>query len=102
MPKIQKQLAFDWDAGNIDKNYLKHNISQNEAEQIFLDKNLQVKKDFKHSGVEKRYVGLGMTRGDKLLFVAFTYRKLLIRIISARTASKSERRLYEEYIEKKA
>ncbi len=100
MPKIQHNVAFDWDRGNIDKNYLKHNISQNEAEQIFLDKKLQVKKDFKHSGAEKRYIGLGATRTDKLLFVAFTFRKELVRIISARIANKNERRLYEEYQEK--
>jgi len=97
MSKIQHNLAFDWDKGNIDKNYLKHNISQNEAEQVFLDNKLQVKKDYKHSGTEKRYLGLGVTRADKLLFVAFTYRKELVRIISARIASKNERRLYEEY-----
>jgi len=93
---LSKIAGFDWDKGNIDKSYLKHGITPNEAEQIFLDKHLFFQDDINHSDVEERFIGIGRTSGDKMLFTAFTARNNKIRIISARRANIKERRLYEK------
>ena len=95
MNKIKK---FEWDKGNIDKSYQKHGLTPNEAEEIFLDEDLGVVKDIKHSEVEERYIAIGKTSGNKILFVIFTIRKSKIRIISARKANKKERSHYEKRI----
>lgn len=88
--------SFEWDKGNVDKSYQKHGITVNQAEEIFLDENLGIIKDIKHSQKEKRFIALGKTSKNKLLFVIFTIRKDKIRIISARIASKKERSRYEQ------
>ena len=88
--------AFDWDSGNIHKSYLKHGITPNQAEEIFLDTHLLVSPDLKHQQNEKRYVGIGNTVEKKTLCVIFTYRAHLIRVISARAAHRKERDLYEK------
>ncbi len=61
-----------------------------------MDKNLGVERDIKHQETEERYIAIGMTLNEKLLFVVFTMRDSKIRIISARRANRKERRLYEE------
>lgn len=91
-----KLKAFQWDKWNIDKSYQKHGITPNESEEIFLDEKLRVIKDFKHSQKEKRYIAIGKTSENKILFTVFTLRKDKIRIISARKANQKERRKYEE------
>ena len=94
---VRKEIKeFEWDQGNIDKNYRKHGISPNEAEEVLLDENLAIIDDIKHSQVEKRYIALGKTSAKKVLFVIFTTRKGKIRIISARPANKKERGFYEK------
>lgn len=87
---------FEWDKGNIDKSYKKHNISPNETEEVFLDDNLKIIKDFKHSQKEERLIALGETIEKKKLFVVFTVRQSKLRIISARLMNKSERSYYEK------
>lgn len=91
-----KILGFEWDKGNVDKSYQKHGITPNEAEEVFVDKNVGVERDIKHQESEERYIAIGMTLNEKLLFVVFTVRGNLIRVISSRKANKKERRLYEE------
>lgn len=93
---LTKIIGFEWDKGNIDKSYQKHGITPNEAEEVFLDKNAGIEKDIKHQEAEERYIAIGMTLNEKLLFVVFTVRDSVIRVISARRANKKERRLYEE------
>ena len=51
-----KYKAFEWDKGNIDKSYQKHGITPNEAEEIFLDENLKISRDVKHSQKEERLI----------------------------------------------
>lgn len=92
----RKILEFEWDKGNVVKNFQKHGISPNEAESIFLDENLGVEKDVNHSEIEPRFIAFGKTIQDKILFVVFTLRGQKIRIISARVANKKERKLYEK------
>ena len=98
--KLKKIIEFKWDRGNIDKSYLKHGITPKESEEIFLDENLQVTKDIKHSQKEERFIGIGKNFKKKTLFTVFTIRKNKMRIISARTANKKERRKYNEKIKK--
>lgn len=93
-----KTKSFEWDKGNADKSYQKHGITTNQAEEIFLDENLEIIKDIKHSQKEKRFIAVGKTFQNKVLFVIFTVKKDKIRIISARIANKKERDRYEQKI----
>ena len=90
-----ESIEFDWDKGNEDKNYLKHNVSQLEAEEAFFKFNI-INDDAAHSSKEKRLRLLGSTDGEKVLVVIFTERAGKVRVVSARTASRKERKTYEE------
>lgn len=96
MLNLNKIKEFEWDSGNLDKSYKKHGITPKEAEESFLDEHLLLLNDSKHSKSEKRFIALGRTTEDKLLFAAFTIRNNKIRIISVRLANKKERREYEK------
>ena len=98
MLKLDKQNRFDWDKGNIDKSYLKHGVTLNQAEEAFLDEAAVILRDFKHSQTEPRYLLIGKTANNKILFIVFTIRDKKIRIISARAADKKEIRQYGEKI----
>ena len=87
--------GFDWDEGNVNKNWESHKVSPHEAEQVFFNHPLIVADDVKHSGTERRYFVLGQTDDDRALFVAFTLRGDLIRVISARDMSRRERKVYQ-------
>ncbi|GAB4218695.1 MAG: BrnT family toxin [Candidatus Microgenomates bacterium] len=91
-----KQIEFSWDKGNIDKNWTKHKVKNEEAEEIFFDNNKKILKDILHSNKEERFIILGKTKNNRLLFVVFTIRKNKIRIISARDVNKKEVKLYEK------
>ncbi|MGA2206542.1 MAG: BrnT family toxin [Terracidiphilus sp.] len=90
-------VRFDWDEGNLRKNE-KHGVTKAEVEQAFLNRPLIVATDVKHSRQEPRFHALGRTDANRCLFVTFTERGdgTLIRPISARAASRKERRVYEE------
>ncbi len=92
--------GFDWDEANSGKNWQKHKVSKIECEQVFFNSPLITANDEKHSESERRWFLLGRTDMDRKLFVVFTLRKNLIRIISARNMSKKERELYDEKIKK--
>lgn len=89
-------MQFEWDSGNSNKNWLKHKISNDEAEQAFVDPNARHKTDLTHSADEPRHILLGKTKSEKLLYIAFTVRKNKIRIISARKTNHKEKYLYEK------
>jgi len=93
---LSKFKGFQWDKGNVDKSYQKHGITPNEAEEVFLDKDILFLEDIKHSEQEERFEAIGKIIKGSILFLAFTVRKNKIRIISARTANKKERRRYEK------
>ena len=57
-PNLSNVTGFEWDKGNIDKSYQKHGITTKEAEEIFLDINLKVQTDIKHSETEERFIGI--------------------------------------------
>lgn len=91
-----KELEFNWDQWNIQKNEIKHGVSRLEAESIFFDPHLKIFKDIKHSTTqEQRWICYGKSRVHRILMIAFTLRRKKIRIISARQASKKERQVYE-------
>lgn len=96
MINLAKIVGFDWDKGNINKNWEKHKIKAEECEQIFFNKPLIITVDEKHSQVEERFYALGRTIENKVLFIAFTIRKNKIRIISARIMNKIEKKIYEQ------
>jgi len=87
--------GFDWDDGNIGKNWTKHWVSDWEAEEIFFNSPIAFGSDPMHSDNEVRYYALGQTNRARQLFVSFTLRGNLVRIISARDMNARERKIYE-------
>jgi len=93
--KILSQCeGFEWDDGNINKNWQKHKVSPAECEQLFFNRPLVVQDDIKNSEAEKRFYALGSTDSRRTLFIAFTVRNKRIRVISARDMSRKEREVY--------
>ncbi len=93
--ELPEPIDFEWDNNNELKIFRKHGISKIEAEQVFFHFFLGVV-DEKHSKSEQRYNLLGVTDLKKVLFIVFTIRNRVIRIISARNADKQERQTYEK------
>lgn len=95
--KLTQKLKFQWDRGNKDKNWRKHQVAEAEAQEIFASKPRVVFLDKDHSNKhEIRYNILGMTKSKRLLSVVFTIRHNQVRIISARSQSRKERKKYEQ------
>ena len=88
--------GFEWDEGNSNKNWHLHRVSDGECEEIFFNLPLIVALDQKHKSAEQRFFALGRTDSNRQLFIAFTIRKKLVRIVSARDMTKSEERKYAE------
>ena len=89
-------IGFDWDEGNKDKNWDKHQVDFRECEEVFFNQPLLINEDIKHSFQEKRYYILGRSDTNRALFLVFTLRNNKIRVISARDQSKKERMIYEQ------
>ncbi|MBA2732204.1 MAG: BrnT family toxin [Acidobacteria bacterium] len=87
--------GFEWDKGNLEKNWISHKVTAVECEQIFFNLPLVVADDVKHSRKESRFYALGQTDAGRLLFSVFTIRRKLIRVISARDMNTKERRAYQ-------
>lgn len=96
MKILPKPLAFEWDKGNIDKNFLKHKVTNREAEEVFNIKRLIISEDIKHSKNERRFQALGKTNKNRRLFLSFVIRNDKVRIISARDMNKKEEVVYEK------
>lgn len=86
--------GFEWDHGNQEENWIKHDVSTSECEQIFFNDPLLIYHDQKHSTTENRMYALGQTDEGKNLFIVIIIRNQLIRVISARDMSKREREIY--------
>jgi len=89
-------MQFEWDPEKSRTNLSKHNISFEEATTVFMDDFSLTGEDPDHSLDEDRYVTFGLSSHGRLLVVAYTERGEWIRVISARSVTRSERRLYEE------
>lgn len=98
MKIIQEMFEFEWDEWNKEKNFKKHGVTDGECEEAFFDIKKKILRDVLHSDKEERYIVLGKTKRERLLFVVFTIRGNKIRIISARDLNKKEVCLYEEKI----
>ena len=89
--------GFEWDEGNSDKNWFLHQVTDAECEEVFFNVPLIVADDTQHSKTERRYYVLGQTDRGRLLFIAFTIRDNLIRVILARDMNRREGKRYEGY-----
>jgi len=92
-------LTFEWDSRKAQSNLAKHGVGLEEASTIFGDPSSLTIPDPEHSLSEERYVTMGRAFSGKLLVVVHTERGDNIRIISARRASRRERKFYEETTE---
>ena len=88
--------------GNRDKNKEKHNVTNDEGEEVFLNEPLFLFDDKVHSKNEKRYGALGKTNKDRPLAIIFTIRNKQIRIISARDMSHKDKKVYDQKNQKTA
>lgn len=86
---------FEWDEEKAKKNLKKHGVSFEEAATIFNDPRIATIFDPDHSEDEERFVSLGMSFIQRLLSVVHTKRGKRSRLISARKATKAERKTYE-------
>ncbi|MBL7159629.1 BrnT family toxin [Candidatus Microgenomates bacterium] len=90
-------IKFIWDKGNEGKNWLKHKVTNKECEEVFFDFNKQEYPDPQHSKKELRKVVVGKSKNGRILFIVFTMRNNIIRVISARNLNKKkEVDLYEK------
>jgi uncharacterized protein len=95
-----KQPRFTWDPAKAKLNEKKHGVSFEEAETIFYDDNARIDHDPDHSQDEDRFILLGMSARLRILVVCHCYRSgdEEIRLISARKATKQERKQYEDLL----
>ena len=93
-------IGFDWDEANAPKNWERHGVTPEEAEDMFFNTPLVVRGDVRHSKREKRYYALGQTGAGRYLFAAFTIRRSLLRVISVRDMNQRERDAYAHHEEK--
>ena len=89
-------LEFEWNEDKAVSNNKKHGISFEEAATVFVDPLAAIFDDEVHSAEEQREIIVGHSEKNRLLLVSFAERGEAIRIISARQATKRERKDYEE------
>ena len=88
-------LEFEWDPDKAASNAAKHGVSFGEAATVFGDPLSLTVYDPDHSQEEDRYLTMGSSFDNRLLLVSHTDREDRIRIISARLATRRERKAYE-------
>ena len=91
-------LTFEWDSRKASANLSKHGVKFETAATVFGDLSSLTIPDPDHSVTERRFITMGRAFDGKLLVVVHTDRGDNIRIISARGASRRERKLFEEEI----
>ncbi len=93
-------LRFEWDERKNCANRTKHGVWFEEAQSAFHDPGARVFEDPEHSEDEERFILIGLSSAARLLVIVHCYREseLVIRIISARKASRKELNFYEERI----
>ena len=89
-------MKFEWDPDKARSNLRKHKVSFEEAVTALNDPMSATGTDPDHSFAEDRYITFGVSERGRLLVVAHTERGDTVRIMSARIASKGERKIYEE------
>jgi uncharacterized protein len=93
-------ISFAWDEAKAEDNIRKHGVSFEEASTAFADANARLKHDPEHSQKEDRFILLGFSARLRLLVVCPAYREgeHVIRLISARKATRNERMQYGSYL----
>jgi uncharacterized DUF497 family protein len=89
-------MKIEWDPRKAKLNLKKHGVAFEEAATALSDPIAVTGADPDHSGYEERYVTFGVSARNRLVVVSHTEEGETIRLISARKASKGERKLYEE------
>ena len=89
-------MKFEWDENKARLNFTKHAVGFEEATTVFADPLFLIFADDEHSSIELRYVIMACSSAGRLLVVAYTPRNEGVRIISAREATRGERKIYEE------
>ncbi len=89
-------MQFEWDENKAKTNLAKHGVSFDEGKTVFGDPLFVVFADPDHSIEERRLIIMGESSKRRLLVVAYTERGQVTRLISAREATRRERRFYEE------
>jgi uncharacterized protein len=89
-------MMFEWDKSKATANLKKHGVSFEEAKSVFDNLLAVIFDDEAHSVGEKREIIIGHSRNNRLLLISFTERPNAIRIISARLATRRERKNYEQ------
>jgi uncharacterized protein len=89
-------MEFENDPTKASRNFKKHKVSFEEAASVFGDPMAYTFADPDHSVGEERWLTFGLSRSKRLLAVIYTSRKGKYRIISARLATRHERKIYEE------
>ncbi|MCM1178654.1 MAG: BrnT family toxin [Clostridium sp.] len=93
------KINFEWDENKNQINKKKHGIDFDEAKTVFYDDNAILFDDPEHSMEEERFLIIGISEHENLCIVSHCYRSRdnIIRIISARKATKNETRTYNQY-----
>ena len=93
-------MRFAWNEDKAKANVRKHGVSFDEASSVFADDNARMKHDPEHSQEEDRFILLGFSAKLRLLVVCHVYREeeQEIRIISARKATRNERKQYGSFL----
>jgi uncharacterized DUF497 family protein len=94
-------VIYEWDAKKAKANLRKHGVSFEEAASVFLDPMAVTFSDPDHSAQEVREITIGHSARRRIVFLSHTRRGDRTRLISARKATKRERKQYEENISEK-
>ena len=87
-------MTYEWDPNKEKLNYKKHRVKFADAVGVFEDEDaITIEDDHKK---EERFITIGMDFLSRILVVVYTFRDVVVRIISARKATVRERKIYEE------
>ena len=89
-------FIFEWDEHKAEINTRNHGVSFDEAQTVFLDNLSVMKPDVEHSNTEERLLIIGTSHKNRVIVVSYTERGDNIRLISARKATRHERKQYED------
>jgi uncharacterized DUF497 family protein len=91
-------LQFEWDSTKAEANKVKHGVSFEEAITVFADPLARIFEDPQHSETERREIIIGRSAKQNLILVSFVEEDDRVRLISARKATRTERKEYEENV----
>ena len=89
-------MQFEWDAARAVSSVRRHGVNFDEASKVFADGLSATGRDLEHSHAEARFVTFGLSSKGRVLAVSHTDHGGVVRIISARPATRKEKRIYEE------